>query len=116
MDKYRFKQLLESQMGNVKPLLNEDSEMALKPKEKPTVGSNVMIYKKGNTKERFIGKVCRIDGNYLYLNSPSDDNDNCVEYLWDPSGLKVKKIGNTYDIEDPTFNVSKIDCTQACKK
>ena len=31
MDKYRFKQLLESQMGNVKPLINE-METLLKPK------------------------------------------------------------------------------------
>ena len=116
MDKNRFKQLLESMMGDVKPLINEETELDSKPKEKPPVGSNVMIFNKKNVKDRFIGKVCRIDGKYLYLNSPSDDNDNCAEYLWNPSGIKVKKIGNTYEIDDPTFKVFKRDCTEACKK
>ena len=109
MNTNRFKQLLESVMGDVKPLISEDMTTS-----KPTVGSTLMIYNSNDVSENFTGEVCRINGNYFYLKSNS--SGECAEYLWDASGLKFNKWGNTFDIKDPSYNIIKQDCMRACKK
>jgi hypothetical protein len=109
MDTNRFKQLLESVMGDVKPLISEDMTTT-----KPTVGNTLMIYNSNDVSESFTGDVCRINGNYFYLKSNS--SGECAEYLWDASGLKITKVGNTFDIKDPSYNIIKQDCMTACKK
>lgn len=109
IDTSNFKRLIETKLGNVKPLINEDMKTS-----KPKVGDNLFVYKTKNDSEKFSGSVCRVEGNYLYLQSKT--GSGCAEYLWDPSGLKVTKNGSTYDISDPSFNIIKQDCSRACKK
>lgn len=96
-------------MRIVKRVINEEALSSI-----PTIGSTLFIYKTKNVGTNFTGKVCRIDGRYLYLKSSS--SGKCAEYLWDPNGLKVTKVGNTYDIMDPSYNVTIQDCIRACKK
>jgi hypothetical protein len=98
-------------MRIVKKVMNEEM-MTSTPK--PTIGSTLFVYKAKNVGENFTGRVCRINGDYFYLKSST--TGECAEYLWNPSGLKVTKVGNTYDITDPSFNILKQDCLRACKK
>jgi len=94
----------------VKRVMNEEMMTST---SKPTIGSTLFVYAKNDAKN-FTGKVCRIKDNYLYLKNLA--TGECAEYLWNPSGLTVTKVGNTYDITDPSFNIIKQDCTRACKK
>jgi hypothetical protein len=95
----------------VKRVMNEEMMTST---SKPTIGSTLFVYKEKNVGENFTGKVCRIKDNYLYLKNLG--TGKCAQYLWNPSGLKVTKNGNMYDIKDSSFNIIKQDCTRACKK
>jgi hypothetical protein len=109
--------LTESDLARiVKRVIKEqssDDKYLNQVRTQPSVGSSLSVYKDKNVKENFTGNVCRTDGKYLYLKSLT--TGKCAEYLWNPSGLRVRKSGNSYDIMDPSFNIIPQDCLRACK-
>ena len=108
----RVIRLTESDLARiVRRVMNEEMESTT---AMPKVGDNLFVFKTKNVGENFTGKVCRIDGRYLYLKSTT--SGKCAEYLWNPKGLKVTKVGNTYEIMDPSYNIMIQDCIRACKK
>ena len=93
----------------VKRVISEQSTPTM-----PKIGSKLLIFKTKNVDKNFNGTVCRIDGRYLYLKSTL--SGKCAEYLWDPIGITITKSGNTYEIKDPSYNITLQDCVRACKK
>jgi hypothetical protein len=94
----------------VKSIIKEQSASEPMPK----IGTTVFIYDEDNPgSKNFTGSVCGYDGKYIILRS--NTKQKCVELLWQPQYMSIRKIGNTYEVTKKDLLLFDRDCKTDCK-